>query len=143
MRTRKWIAIMAGLVGCAAICAALDSIVITVPVGALTSGTNTSVLANGYVEDVQLSVSDGVSTGVCTVAVQAADSSVASYNIATATVTNELIVRPRVDGTSTAGVALTNDPPGRYPLHGDTLTFTVTGSPTNLTWTCRIKTNDN
>jgi hypothetical protein len=94
------------------------------------------------VEDLTVLCADGISTGVVVVSVQPADVTASTYNLASATVTNMARFRTRVDGTDTAGPALTSDPPERYFLIGDTVKFVVTDSATNKTWRCRIKTND-
>ena len=107
--------------------------------GAATALTNTTEKVVGYIEEVQVAVSDGVSTGTVFVALQPADSTVAAYNIATNSVVGEARWRPRVDGTDVTGAALPGDPPWRYFAIGDTLVFTVSGSPTNVTWTCGVK----
>ncbi|MBU0706694.1 hypothetical protein KJ662_05580, partial [Patescibacteria group bacterium] len=61
-----------------------------------------------------------------------------AVSIATGATTDEKVWRPRTDGTAVDGTALTSDPPGRFVLGGETVTFAITGSPTNVTWTCII-----
>lgn len=116
---------------------------LSIAMGAATGGTNITDGVSGYVEEVFVWVSDGVSTGAVTVAVLPRSSvSVASYNIATNSVTDEKRWRPVVERTSVAGVDLTGDEPARPLLVGDGLRFIVTGSPTNVTWRCRVKVDD-
>jgi len=113
-----------------------------IALGEATDGTNTISGLVGYLEEVQVLVTDGVSTGSVVVSIQPTDSTVAAYNIATNTVTDEKRWVPRRDATDVSGADLTSDPPQRYFLSGDTITFVVTGSPTNKTWRCRVKVDD-
>jgi len=110
--------------------------------GSLTSKTGTLSQVSGYLEDIQVSVSDGNSTGSVWIAVLRPDSTVAAVNIATNVVTDEKLFRPVVDGTDILGVALTSDPPRRMFLYGETIRMIVQGSPTNKTWRLRLKTTD-
>ena len=105
-----------------------------VATGTNTSGTATLDLS-GYVEAVYVSVSDGVSTGTVAVSYAPVLGSTA-INIATNAVVDEDVFRPAVDATDISGAALTSDPPRRYALVGETVTFSVTGSPTGVTWKC-------
>ena len=107
-----------------------------------TSLTNTITGVVGYLDEVQVCVTDGVSTGTVVVSVQPTDATVAAYNIATNTVTDESIWYPVRDYTTVAGVALTSDQPARYMLYGDIISVVVSGSPTGKTWRCRIKYDD-
>jgi hypothetical protein len=135
------LSLIAGIVMLTAVCvnAAPKLITIENVMTGVTTLTNTSEKVVGYIEEIQVAVSDGVSTGTVAVTVQPADSTVAAYSIATNSVVDESRWRPRVDGTDDAGTALTSDPPGRYFLIGDTVGFEVSGSPSNVTWKCRIK----
>jgi len=136
----KRIALITAMAAMASVVLAKPKLIyIPISLGAATGGTNTSEKVVGYVEEVQMSVSDGAATGLCSVAIQPADSTVAAYNLATNTVSDEKRFYPVRDNTDIAGTALTSDTPGRYFLIGDTVTFTVTGSSTNKTWRCRIK----
>jgi hypothetical protein len=112
----------------------------------LTLGTatgSTGTVANvSYLDEIQVSVSDGVSTGTVAVAVLTADNSVSATSIATNAVTGSKTWRPVVDATDIAGTALSSDPPRRWLLVLDTLRLIVTDSPTNVTWTLRAKLSD-
>jgi len=107
-------------------------------------GTNTSASATinivGYVDTVYVSVSDGISTGTVSVAyVPHVGTGIVS--VATGTVTREKVWRPVVALTSVTG---TNHTAyfGQFPLVGETLTFSVSGSPTGVTWKCLVVTED-
>jgi len=109
-------------------------------------GTNTSGSATfnvrGYLDSIYVAVSDGASTG--TVAVSYAPLvGGTSVNIATNSVTDEKVWRPVVDRTDINGDALTSDEPAPYVFVGETITFAVSSSPTNLTWKCLIVTKQN
>jgi len=110
--------------------------------GTATGATGTLSSVSGYLEDIQVSVTDGVSTGNVFIALLRQDATVAAVNIATNTVTDELLFRPVVDGTDILGAALTSDPPRRMYLYNESLRFIVTGSPTNKVWRMRVKTTD-
>ena len=107
-----------------------------------TGGTGTIENVYGYLDEVQVVVTDGASTGTVVVSYQPADSTAAAVNIATNSVSDEQLWRPRVDGTDVAAAALTGDPPSRRMLYGETISFVVSGSPTNKTWRCRVKYDD-
>jgi len=110
-----------------------------------TGATNTFRAVEGYVDEVEAYVTDGVSTSTVTVTVQPADSeasTVAAYNLATASVTDSQTWRPRFDGTDSDGNSLTDDPPSRRLLIGDQIKFIVADSPTNKVWKLRIKYDD-
>jgi len=113
-----------------------------IALGEATDGTNTISGLVGYLEEVQVLVTDGVSTGSVVVSIQPTDSTVAAYNIATNTVIDEKRWIPRRDATDVSGTDLTGDPPQRYYLSGDTLNFIVTGSVSNKTWRLRVKTSE-
>jgi len=112
---------------------------IDLTLGTGTGATGTMSIASGYLEDIQVLVTDGISTGSVFIAVLRTDSTVAAVNIATNTVTDELLFRPVVDSTDILGAALTSDPPRRMYLHEETLRFIVTDSPTNKVWRMRVK----
>ena len=108
--------------------------------GSLTAKTGTLSQVSGYLEDINVTVSDLNSTGSVKIAyVPQAGSAV---NIATNLVAGQKVFRPVVDSTDILGAALTSDPPRRMYLYGETLRVIVAGSPTNKTWTIRIKTTD-
>ncbi|GAG10826.1 unnamed protein product, partial [marine sediment metagenome] len=53
--------------------------------------------------------------------------------------TADMLVRPRYDGTTPEGVALTDDPPHRFAQVGN-VTFTVTGaSATGIVYNALVK----
>jgi len=83
---------------------------------------------------VYVSVSDGASTGNVQITYAPYAGSTA-VNIATNMVTDEKVWRPVTDRTGIDGAALTSNEPGKFGLAGETVTFTVSGSPTNVTWT--------
>jgi len=111
-----------------------------ITLGTNTTGTSTIALS-GYVEAVHVSVSDGASTGTATVAYAPHTGSTA-ISIATGSTVDEKVWRPATDRTAVAGTALTNDPPGRFALAGETVTFTIASSPTGLVWYCVIVTEE-
>ena len=80
-----------------------------------------------------VAVSDGASTGTVTLA-YAPSIGGTSINVATNAVTDEKVWRPVVDRTDTAGAALTSDEPQPFIMNGETLTFSVSSSPTGLLW---------
>ena len=104
-----------------------------------TSGTNTINNLRGYVDEIHVSVSDGVSTGTVYLAYVPIDGITPAVNIATGVVTAAKVWRPVVDRTDIAGVALTSDPPARVMLAGESLRMIVLGSETSRVWTATIK----
>jgi hypothetical protein len=107
--------------------------------GATTAGTQTVSRIKGYLDAVYVSVSDGASTGTVSLAIIPLDTGVDAITVVSGSVTNNAPFRPRVDGTDTAGIALTGDPPWRYPIPaGDSLRFIVSNSPTGVTWRATI-----
>lgn len=115
---------------------------VTFETGTGTGGTGTVTRVRGYIDEVHVSVSDATSTGAVTVVVSPVDGTGTDYNLATNNVADEARYYPNVDFTSVAGAAQTSDQPKKYMMDGETITFTVTGSVTNVTWTCRIKLDD-
>lgn len=111
----------------------------TITLGTSTGGTGTVANAKGYLHEVYVGVSDGVSTGNVAITYQPAISTIAAVNVATNSVTDEKVFRPRQDGTTVAGAANTSDPPERFFFVEETITFVVTGSPTGLVWTAYFK----
>jgi len=113
--------------------------------GALTAGTNTITDVAGYLDEIEVFVSNGTSTGLVTVTIGPTDSTastVAAYNIATNTVTDSKRWRPRLDVTNVGGDDLTGDAPSKVLLIGDTITWVISGSQTSVTWRIRIKYDD-
>lgn len=133
-----------GAAGLLAACAFAEPkhVEISVTTGTNLAGTATSSVIAGYIDEIVLKIPTGTSvTG--TVAVTAAQPMGNSVTLASKELTATTLVRPRLDGTDTAGSALTSDPPGRYLSFGDTITAAVTGAnTTGLTWRVWIKYDD-
>ena len=140
---KVWIVLAGLLVLTMSASAEFRSTAIDISLAGNTAGTNTASDVWGYVEDIYVLATDGSATGKVDLAAVPADSTISAYSIATNTVSNDKLFKPRVDGTDVGGTALTNDPPGRYCLFGETVRFVVRESVTNKTWRCRIKTSDN
>jgi len=110
-----------------------------------TNGTCLLVVTNneirGYVEEVLMDAPAAGVTGRVAVYVQPPIATMATINIATQAVSADVVIRPRVDATDIAGVALTSDPPQRYYLWGETVYMSVTNISvsTGITWTVIIK----
>lgn len=111
----------------------------------IATGTNTSGSAtmtiNGYIDTVYVAVSDGNSTGTVAVAYTPAVGT-GTVSVATGSCEREKIWRPVVDRTAVAGTDLTSDPPGPFVLVGETVTFSISSSPTNVTWKCLVVVED-
>ena len=118
----------------------------TITLGGATTYTNTIKDVSGYLDEIEVyNATDSTTTGTHVIAVSPSDSeaaNVAAVNVATNAVTDSQTWRPRVDGTDVAAAALTSDPPWRRLLIGDTITWTVSSSPTNKVWKLRIKYDD-
>ena len=110
----------------------------SVTMGSLTAKTQTLSNISGYLEDVTISVSDGVSTGSVWLALIPENGS--AVNIATNVIVGSKLFRPVVDSTDILGAALSSDPPRRMYLLGETLRIIVGNSPTNKVWNIKIKT---
>ena len=113
----------------------------------LATTTNDTATANttavsGYIDEIVLELPTGTAvTG--TVAVTATPLVGAAVTLASKTISATQLVRPRLDGTDTAGTALTSDPPGRYMSARDKITATVSSAnTTGLTWQVFIKFDD-
>jgi len=104
-----------------------------------TGTTNTINNLRGYMDEIYISCSDGISTGTVYLAYIPIDGITPAVNVATGSVVAAKLWRPSVDRTDIAGVALTSDPPGRVMLAGESMRMIVLGSPTNKTWTATIK----
>lgn len=106
--------------------------VLDIAVGTNTSGS-ASVALSGWVEAVYVGASDYASTGTVAVTyMPLADTN--AINIATGSAVGHKVWMPRIDFTGVDGSALTSDPPGRFPLAGETLTFSISSSPTGIVW---------
>jgi hypothetical protein len=115
---------------------------VTVTTGTNDTGTATLTTLSGYVDEIVLELPTGTAvTG--TVAVTASPPIGSAVTLASKTIAATALIRPRLDGTDTAGSALTSDPPGRYLSYGDTITATVSSAnTTGLTWRVWIKYDD-
>ena len=112
---------------------------VSIVLGAATGETNTINNLRGYMDEIHVSCSDGSSTGTVALAYVPTDGITPAVDVATGSVIAAKLWRPRLDGTDVAGDDLTNDPPSRVMLAGESLRMIVTGSPTNKTWTATIK----
>jgi hypothetical protein len=146
MNTMKRIAvfIIAGLViGSVALAAEpirLTSVDVTT--GTNDTGTTTISSIYGYVDEIALKLPTGTAvTG--TVAVVATQKSGATVTLASKTITATTIIRPRLDGTTSAGAVNSTNAPDRYLSWGDSVACTVTSAnTTGLTWKVYIKACD-
>jgi hypothetical protein len=110
------------------------------------SGTNFTATSQtlrlvGYVDEIVLELPSGCLTG--TVVVTATPEIGSAVTLATKTITSTSLIRPRLDGTTTAGVALDGDPPGRYMSASDAFSVAVTdANATGGVWRVFIKFED-
>jgi len=116
-----------------------DTKMVAIVLGNATGGTNTLSGVRGYIEDVYVTCSDGVSTGDVKVAFIPLDGVSAAVDVGTNSVVGVKVFRPSIDRTDVNGAALTSDPPGRYLIDGDSIRLIVTDSPTNKTWKAVIR----
>jgi hypothetical protein len=116
-----------------------DATVLSVATGTNTAGSATDTTISGYIEEIVLELPTGTAvTG--TVVVTATPPIGSAITLASKTIAATTLIRPRLDGTGTAGAALTNDPPWRYLSYGDTITAAVSSANrTGLTWRVRMK----
>ena len=139
MRKLSYI-LSAGLLmaACATGYGAPKSLTVSLDTGDNASSTSTVTSVSGYIDEIVLEAPSGVTTGVVTVvATQPLGNTV---TLASKTVSTDTLVRLRVDGTDSAGTALTNDPPGRYLSYGDSIEVKVAAAdPTGLVWRVWIK----
>jgi hypothetical protein len=138
MRKLMFTALAVVLSVCALI-AEPDTKLISIVLGSATGGTNTLSGVRGYIEDVYVTCSDGVSTGDVKVAFIPLDGVSAAVEVATNNVAGVQVFKPSVDRTDVKGTALTSDPPARYMVDGDSIRLIVTGSPTNKTWKAMLR----
>ena len=144
---KKLIAIAVSLLCACVVFAKPQKRTITVTLGDhLVAGTNQTADIYGYIDEILVSCSDGSSTGVVVISaapVAHTGNTLSAVTLATATVTDEKLFRPRVDGTTTAGADNTNDPPGKFMVYKETVTMLVTASEsTNVNWRAVIKYDD-
>ena len=138
MKTKLCVLISALVAVCAAH-AAPEALTLNVVMGDATTKTGTFANVRGYVDTVDVATASGSSTGTVAIAYVPIDTNVSAVNIATNAVTGSTTWRPRVDGTSIAGAALTSDPPGKYLLVGDALRMIISASSTGITWKATVK----
>lgn len=112
---------------------------ISCAMGAASGKTNTINNLRGYLDEIYVSCSDGISTGSVFLAYIPLDGKTPAVNVATGTVAAAKVWRPRVDTTDISGADLTSDPPARVMLAGESMRLIISGSPTNKTWTATIK----
>ncbi len=109
--------------------------------GTNTTATTSTTAISGYIDEIVMELPTGATTGI--VAVTATPTVGAAVTLAGKNLSATQLVRPRLDGTDTAGGALTSDPPGRYMSASDKITATVTAaSNTGKTWRVFIKYDD-
>lgn len=112
----------------------------SVALGASTGKTNTINNVRGFIHEVSVCSSDGISTGNVSLAYIPRDGISAAVNISTGVVANTKLWRPAIDSTDVNGADLTSDPPGRIMLAGESVRLIVTSSSkTNISWHAIIK----
>ena len=110
------------------------------PTGSATAITNTFKGISGSINEIVVAVSDAASTGNVAVAYIPRDGYSAAVNMATNDVTATKSFKPRLDGTDTAGVVLSNASlTEQHTLVGEQVRVIVTGSPTGVIWRTTIK----
>ena len=123
--------------------AAPEERIIEVATGTNGAGQVTDKSVRGYIDQIVLELPAGGSrTG--TVSVVATPTIGSAVTLASATITETTLIRPRVYTTGADGsgvdVSATNAAAWRYMAWGDVITVTVTNaSPTNVTWRVGIK----
>lgn len=113
--------------------------VLSVSTGTNNTGSASTTSIAGYIDEIAFVLPSGTAvTG--TVTVVATQPMGNTVTLATKEIGATTLIRARLDGDSTAGAALTSDPPGRYLSYGDTITATVTGAnTTGLVWKVWLK----
>jgi len=131
----------ASLLACA-VFAAPHTFTFTAATGTNTTASSTTIKPEGYVDEITLELPSGALTG--TVSVVATPPVGDAVILASNTITATTVVRPRFDGTDTAGAALTNDDPWRYLCINSAVQLTVTdANVTGKTWRAWFKYSDN
>lgn len=130
------------LVAACAVHAAPQYVTLSIASGTNIAGTATSSAIAGWIDEVILELPSGATTG--TVSVTATPPVIGSaVTIASKAISATTTIRPRFDGTTSAGVANTSDPPERYMAFGDLITATLSvASHTGKTWRVTIKYDD-
>jgi len=131
----------AGLMACACF-AAPKYATFELSTGTNVTATTGTTAISGYIDEIVLELPTGAAvTGV--VAVTATPLVGAAVTLASNTVSATQLVRPRMDGTDTAGTPLASDPPGRYMSAADKIQVTVSEAGlTGLTWRVYVKFDD-
>jgi hypothetical protein len=130
----------ASLMACACL-AGPQHVTFNLATGTNDTATTTTTAISGYIDEIVLELPAGATSGV--VSVTATPVVGAAVTLASKTITATQLVRPRLDGTDTAGTALTSDPPWRYMSAGDKITASVaSASHTGKTWRVYIKYDD-
>lgn len=140
MRTR-WL-ILCGCVAAGLCVAAPRSALLSLPTGLASSITGTTTAVSGYIDEIILELPAGATTG--TVAITATPVvGTNAVTLASLGIDATKLIRPRLDGTDTAGTALGSDPPGRYMSAGDNIAVVISdASSTGLTWRVLVKYDD-
>ena len=141
------IAMLAGLMACVlvvAVDAKPKAEVFTIP-NTTTNSTGSVTLTgvSGYIDEIITELPSGTAvTGVVTVVATPVLGD--PVVLATNTITADKTFRVRLDGTDSAGAALTNEPQTvRYMAIGDVLTYTLhSANTTNLAWRVLVKWDD-
>ena len=139
---RKQLIIGAAVAMLAACATAMpQSITLSAASGTNLTATSQSVRISGYVDEIVLELPSGCLTG--TVVVTATPIVGSAATLATKTITATSLIRPRIDGTTTAGVANTSDAPDRFMSALDSFVANVTdANATGGTWRVFIKFDD-
>ena len=98
-----------------------------------TKVTDTTTKIYGTIHYIGIDVQTTGVTGDCSVAFSPYLDEMDDVEMATILVVEEKTFRPLVDATDIAGDALTGDPPVRYQLNGETVTFAVTNASASNT----------
>lgn len=142
---RIGLTIAAGLL---AACVAFSSDIGTKTVSVTTTATNAATRVTGTfadivgeVESIWMDAPSGTPTGNVSVSYQPALSTLAPVVLATnSAMTADAVYRPRVDVTDNAGNSLTNDPPAKYTIRGETVTVAIdSANVTSQTWNVYFK----
>ena len=115
--------------------------VLSIALGTNTTGSATTSVPAGYIDEIVLDYPAGAVSGIVTATATPAVGQ--AVTLVSKTAVTNVLFRPRLDGTDTAGAALTSDPPWRYLAYGDLFTFSVSAAdPTGVTWRVAIKYDD-
>jgi len=139
---KKILAAMVAAMVAGSVAAAPQYAIMSMATGTNVAATTSTTAISGYIDEIIMEIPAGTSvTG--TVAVTATPLVGSAVTLASKEIGANQLVRIRVDGTDSAGSALTSDPPGRYLSVQDKLTFSVSGvNTTGLTWRVLVKYDD-